>query len=422
VVEYRRTTAPDETTDATEMDEARHAGPDRRSDPSLMDRRSATTGYEEKAFDDGGLLCRNDARLRNDNPETVNDMRRIHTRITRLLAALLLLGCLSTSTGCDYTLLKEDDQTNPVGPGSGGNGGTGDSSRVAIAVSPTEVVVATGQAQQFTATVTGSSDSSAIWTIASGVGTIGSNGQYIAPSVIPSDTIIVIVKAISVADPRASATATVSVVRTPSTGDTTGSGGNDTTGSGEVCFEREVLPIFQSNCAMSGCHASPGQDGYIFTSYETILRKGVDPGRPFNSEIFEKITEDRAEKRMPPPPRTPLTDEQIETIRRWIAEGAKNTKCSGTGGGCDTTNVTFAAVVRPILQNNCTGCHSGSTPPANVRLDSYGGARTVALDGRLYGVISHSPGYPQMPYNGNKLDDCRIAKIKAWIDMGAPDN
>lgn len=356
----------------------------------------------------------------------MNDMRRIYTRISRSLTALLLLGCLSASIGCDYTLMKEDDQANPVGPGSGGNGGgTTDSSTVSITVSPAEVVVETGQAHQFIATVTGASDSSAVWTIASGTGTIGSSGQYIAPGFIPSDTIIVIIKAISVADPRASATAAVSVVRGTTTGgDTTGSGGNDTTGSGsgEVCFEREVLPIFQSNCAMSGCHASPGQDGYIFTSYETILRKGVDPRRPYSSEIIEKITEDRLEKRMPPSPKNPLTAEQIETIRKWIAEGAKNTQCSSTGGGCDTTNVTFTAVVRPILQNNCVGCHSGPTPPANLKLDNYDGVRAVAINGKLYGVISHTPGYPKMPYNGNKLDDCRIARIKAWIDAGAPNN
>lgn len=89
---------------------------------------------------------------------------------------------------------------------------------------------------------------------------------------------------------------------------------------------------------------------------------------------------------------------------------------------CDVVNVGFAAVIRPILQSNCTSCHSGPFPPENISLNTYAGAKAVADDGRLYGAISHASGFDPMPQGGTKLDDCSIRKIKSWIDKGAPND
>ena len=45
-----------------------------------------------------------------------------------------------------------------------------------------------------------------------------------------------------------------------------------------VCFQEEVLPIFRSNCAMSGCHsAQSAQDGIILDNYFNILSSWVVP-------------------------------------------------------------------------------------------------------------------------------------------------
>ena len=44
-------------------------------------------------------------------------------------------------------------------------------------------------------------------------------------------------------------------------------GGGGGTGTTAVCFESDVLPIFQSNCAKSGCHdAASHQDDYVLDS------------------------------------------------------------------------------------------------------------------------------------------------------------
>jgi hypothetical protein len=40
----------------------------------------------------------------------------------------------------------------------------------------------------------------------------------------------------------------------------------------------------------------------------------------------------------------------------------------------------------------------------------------------LYGALSWAAGYKTMPQGGSKLSDCQLAKIKSWVDAGAPQN
>jgi hypothetical protein len=89
------------------------------------------------------------------------------------------------------------------------------------------------------------------------------------------------------------------------------------------------------------------------------------------------------------------------------------------GTDCDTTNVTYTGTVKPILKTNCYGCHTGAGAPLGIDLSNYNTVKNVATAGKLYGVITHSPGFPAMPKGANKLSDCSIARIKAWIDKGA---
>lgn len=89
---------------------------------------------------------------------------------------------------------------------------------------------------------------------------------------------------------------------------------------------------------------------------------------------------------------------------------------------CDTAAVKYSTSVLPVLSSNCISCHGGSTPSAGIRLDSYAGVKLQVDNGRLWGAVSHSPGYSAMPKNSNKLNACSLAKIKIWIDAGAPNN
>ncbi|MCF8304777.1 MAG: cytochrome c [Bacteroidales bacterium] len=89
---------------------------------------------------------------------------------------------------------------------------------------------------------------------------------------------------------------------------------------------------------------------------------------------------------------------------------------------CDTTNVTYSGTVQPILNANCASCHNETTANGNVIVSNYPDLMTVVNNGRFWGAINHEPGYTPMPQGGGKLSECRLAKIRKWIDMGAPNN
>ena len=92
-------------------------------------------------------------------------------------------------------------------------------------------------------------------------------------------------------------------------------------------------------------------------------------------------------------------------------------------GNCDTTGVTYSGTVATALQgNSCMSCHSGGAPSGNISLEGYNNVRTVALNGKLLGTISHTGGFAPMPQGGPKMNECTINKIRAWINAGAPNN
>jgi len=87
------------------------------------------------------------------------------------------------------------------------------------------------------------------------------------------------------------------------------------------------------------------------------------------------------------------------------------------------TTISYAQHVVPLLQSNgCLGCHSGGAPSGGINLSNHTAVKVRATDGKLYGAINHSPGFKPMPQGGNKMNACDIAKIKSWIDSGAPNN
>ncbi len=94
--------------------------------------------------------------------------------------------------------------------------------------------------------------------------------------------------------------------------------------------------IFDTSCAVSGCHAgsSPqmgmsleaGQSFSNIVSVQSIERNDlsrVDPGNPEGSYLLKKVRGDAdiVGMRMPLG-RSNLSSENIELIRQWIADGA----------------------------------------------------------------------------------------------------
>lgn len=88
----------------------------------------------------------------------------------------------------------------------------------------------------------------------------------------------------------------------------------------EVSFSKEILPVFQTGCAISGCHdEATAEKGKIYTNYQNIL-KSVEPEDPDNSKVYKVITS----KYELMPPDKPLSIEDRMKIRTWILQGAKN--------------------------------------------------------------------------------------------------
>jgi hypothetical protein len=201
-------------------------------------------------------------------------------------------------------------------------------------------------------------------------------------------------------------------------------GGTQPCSTDTVYFQTQVLPIIISNCAMSGCHnAASAQDGVVLTSYATIRNTGgIKPGNPNGSDLYEVLVTNNTSKKMPVPPRTPLTTTQTNLIKKWIEQGAKNNSCSD----CDTTGaMLYSTHVQPLLQTNCLGCHSTAayaTSGGGINLGTHTAVKTQVTNGKLLGAINWTTGFKAMPQGGQKLSACKITQIQKWVNAGALNN
>jgi WD40 repeat protein len=97
----------------------------------------------------------------------------------------------------------------------------------------------------------------------------------------------------------------------------------------EVSYYRDVRPIFQQHC--QGCHqpAKP-QGGYVMTGHADLFKKsekdkpGVVPGKPEQSSVVEQIVAKPGKKPAMPRGQAPLGNRDVEVIRKWIAQGARD--------------------------------------------------------------------------------------------------
>jgi hypothetical protein len=122
----------------------------------------------------------------------------------------------------------------------------------------------------------------------------------------------------------------------------------DTTLDATVSYRAHIVPILSSEtyrCQAAGCHGGGlASSSYALDSYAGIMGQGdeakllkmcdIKPGDPDNSYLVWKIEGDSriltGTVRMPngcetsPDPNDCLTQAEIDTIRTWILEGARN--------------------------------------------------------------------------------------------------
>ena len=196
----------------------------------------------------------------------------------------------------------------------------------------------------------------------------------------------------------------------------------------EVCFERDVLPVFQNSCAIAGCHDGGGESDLILNNYLDISH-AVSPGRPFDSEVYKAITATWGENKMPPD--QPLSLDNRTIIRVWIEQGALLTICpdmSGNGGEPYVNpRACFTRDILPVLVSRCasTGCHDAITHTEGYIFTSYSTAMAAVVpgnpgDSKLYEVITKPSGEDRMPPAGSSpLTVAEIDSIRKWISYGA---
>jgi hypothetical protein len=183
-----------------------------------------------------------------------------------------------------------------------------------------------------------------------------------------------------------------------------------------VYFTNDILPLLVSSCAMPNCHdAVTHAEGVRLYDYAHIIQQ-VEPGNPDGSDLYDELFDG-----MPPADAGgPLSATEKDMIRRWIEQGALNNGCIQD---CDpNAAITFSAVVWPVVENNCTGCHSGNSPSAGISLTSYSSVYMQVLNGNLMNSLNGTNGVSLMPDNTSGLPACQIEQFQAWVDAGAPNN
>ena len=89
-----------------------------------------------------------------------------------------------------------------------------------------------------------------------------------------------------------------------------------------VSHSNDIQPIFNDRCA--GCHVGATQGGLRLNNYQQLMIGGNSGDVVILFEPDSSILVQRIEGTLPimPVSGDPLTQQQIDIIRQWIAEGA----------------------------------------------------------------------------------------------------
>lgn len=89
-----------------------------------------------------------------------------------------------------------------------------------------------------------------------------------------------------------------------------------------VSFSSDVIPIFDTNCNISGCHdAGPAHAPSLTreNAYTSLIQGNyISTTIPTQSKIYEEMAEGNM------PPSGALAGKEVSIILGWITEGAKN--------------------------------------------------------------------------------------------------
>src|SRR5262249_52567585 len=88
-------------------------------------------------------------------------------------------------------------------------------------------------------------------------------------------------------------------------------------------FEADVEPLLKAKCAR--CHGDKARKADLNLGSRAAILKGSEsgpvivPGKPAESKLYEMVHEGK----MPPGNKDKLSKAEVESIRRWIEDGAR---------------------------------------------------------------------------------------------------
>lgn len=92
---------------------------------------------------------------------------------------------------------------------------------------------------------------------------------------------------------------------------------------------------------------------------------------------------------------------------------------------CDTSAVSFASDIVPIIQGSCYVCHSAGSYVSSgggILVEGYDAISALATSGLLTAVVDWEAGASAMPKSSPQLPSCDRALIRNWVTQGALNN
>lgn len=90
----------------------------------------------------------------------------------------------------------------------------------------------------------------------------------------------------------------------------------------EISFKNEIQPFLTGTCNALTCHgdSSSGADQPLFTSYAAFIQEAdIIAGDPDDSKAYKRIIKGEM-----PPTGVAVPNEQVQLLKYWILQGAKN--------------------------------------------------------------------------------------------------
>jgi mono/diheme cytochrome c family protein len=212
-----------------------------------------------------------------------------------------------------------------------------------------------------------------------------------------------------------------------------------------VSFSEEIAPIINGSCVK--CHGANDPKGGLRLDTFAGWEKGGASKQPLGAVLLPRLTTPNAQQRMPKG-QEPLTQFQLQSIAKWIQEGAKfdgrgkdapiGEKASEeekeekmpviakpTGG----ETVSFVNDVAPFMTNICGQCHMGNNIRGGFNITTFEGVMKGGESGqviepgdpdasRLWLMVSNKE-QPRMPPGQLRITRENYDALTTWIKEGA---